>query len=112
MRLLADLRLLPPGTSFPQEIPIVKKFFMPMLVAAPVAATALAAPAKDAAPEVAGAKPVAVLSIASYDRIMADVAMFGNLAGNPDLDKNLEGMLKLFTQGQGLDGLDQKRPWA
>jgi len=90
----------------------VKKFIMPVLVAALVAATALAAPAKDAAPEVAGAKPVAVLSIASYDRIMADVAMFGNLAGNPDLDKNLEGMLKLFTQGQGLNGLDQKRPWC
>ena len=53
-----------------------------------------------------------MLSIASYDRIMADIAMIGNLAGNPDLDKNLEGMLKLFTQGQGLNGLDQKRPWC
>ena len=57
-------------------------------------------------------KPVAILSIASYDRIMADVALIGDLAGNPDLDKNLEGMLKLFTQGQGLNGLDQTRPWG
>jgi hypothetical protein len=82
-----------------------------MLAVALVAATALVRPAQaqDAAQ---GAKPIAVLSIASYERIMADVAMFGNLAGNPDLDKNLDGMLKLFTQGQGLAGLDQKRPWC
>jgi hypothetical protein len=30
--------------------------------------------------------------------------------GSPDLDKNLEGMIQLFTQGQGLAGLDKKRP--
>ena len=42
--------------------------------------------------------------------MMADIAFIGNLAGNPDLDKNLEGMIKLFTQGQGLNGLDKKRP--
>jgi hypothetical protein len=55
-------------------------------------------------------KPVAVLAIASYERLMADVAFIGNLTGNPDLDKNLEGMIQLFTQGQGLAGLDKKRP--
>ena len=55
-------------------------------------------------------KPVAVLSIASYDRLMTDIAFIGNLTGNPDLDKNLEGMIQLFTQGQGLAGLDRKRP--
>ena len=55
-------------------------------------------------------KPVAVVTIASYERIMTDIALIGNLAGNPDLDKNLEGMIQLFTQGQGLNGLDKKRP--
>jgi hypothetical protein len=82
-----------------------------VLAVALVAATALRLPAQQN-PAAGAGKPVAVLSIAGYDRIMADVAMFGNLAGNPDLDKNLEGMLKLFTQGQGLNGLDQKRPWC
>jgi hypothetical protein len=89
----------------------VKRIVLPLLAVALVAATALRLPAQQQ--NDAGAlKPVAVLSIASYDKIMADVAMFGNLAGNPDLDKNLEGMIKLFTQGQGLTGLDQKRPWC
>jgi len=57
-------------------------------------------------------KPVAVLAIASYDRIMSDIAFIGKLSNNPELDKNLEGMLKLFTQGQGVNGLDRTRPWG
>ncbi|MGD9723301.1 MAG: hypothetical protein AB7O59_18290 [Pirellulales bacterium] len=89
----------------------MKRLILPMLAIALIAATALSSAAQENK-AADGAKPVAVLSIASYDRIMADVAMFGNLAGNPDLDKNLEGMLKLFTQGQGLAGLDQTRPWC
>ena len=89
----------------------MKRIILPLLTVALLAATVAPCPAQDNnAGE--GAKPVAVLSIASYDRIMADVALFGNLAGNPDLDKNLEGMLQLFTQGQGLVGLDKKRPWC
>ena len=55
-------------------------------------------------------KPVAVISIASYDRIMSSIAYIGKLSNNPELDKNLEGMLKLFTQGQGVNGLDRTRP--
>ena len=42
----------------------------------------------------------------------ATSALSASLAGNPDLDKNLEGMIKLFTQGQGLKGLDRNRPWG
>ena len=89
----------------------MKRIVLPMLAVVLFGATAMRCPAQeDKAADTA--KPVAVLSIASYDRIMADVAMFGELAGNPDLDKNLEGMLQLFTQGQGLVGLDKKRPWC
>ncbi len=51
-----------------------------------------------------------MLSFASYDRLMTDIAFIGDLIGSPDLDKNLEGMIQLFTQGQGLVGLDRTRP--
>ena len=56
-----------------------------------------------------GDKPVAVFSIASYDRLMTDIGFLGDLMGMPDLDKNIEGVIELFTQGQGLAGLDRKR---
>ncbi len=89
----------------------MKRIFLPMLAVALLAGSALRCAAKDEAPvQDTGVKPVAVLAIASYDRLMADVAFLGDLAGNPDLDKNLEGMIQLFTQGQGLNGLDKKRP--
>ena len=91
----------------------MKRILLPLLVIALLAGRVVQCAAKDEKPaDAAATKPVAVLSIASYDRIMADVAMIGNLAGNPDLDKNLEGMLKLFTQGQGLNGMDPTRPWG
>ena len=60
--------------------------------------------------DAAAGKPVAIVSIASYERLMADVEFIGSLVGNPDLDKNIEGAIQLFTQGQGLTGLDKKRP--
>jgi hypothetical protein len=92
---------------------IVRKLFVSLCAAILLAGSIAPCLAKDDAKNTDSAtKPVAILSIASYDRIMADVALVGNLAGNPDLDKNLEGMLKLFTQGQGLNGLDQTRPWG
>ena len=57
-------------------------------------------------------KPIAVISITSYDELMADLNFVGKLAEQPDLATNLEGMLKLFTQGQGLNGLNKKMPWG
>ena len=50
--------------------------------------------------------------MASFERLLANIAFLGNLAGTPDLDKNIDDMLKLFTQGQGLNGLDRTRPWG
>lgn len=84
----------------------MKKLVLPIFALALLAAPALrAAQAEDAT-----VKPVAVLAIASYERLMTDIAFIGDLTGNPGLDKNLEGMIQLFTQGQGLVGLDKKRP--
>ncbi len=89
----------------------MKQLLLSMLAVALVTGSAVRSAAKDDAPaQDTGVKPVAVLTIASYERLMSDVAFVGNLAGSPDLDKNLEGMIQLFTQGQGLNGLDKKRP--
>jgi len=52
----------------------VKRFLTSLFAVAILAATAMHSPARALAAE-NNAKPVAVLSIASYDRIMADVAM-------------------------------------
>jgi len=66
----------------------------------------LAAPAH--AP--AKVKTVAVVSVASYNELMADVGLVGKLTDNPELSKGLEALLHLFTQGKGLAGLDKSRP--
>lgn len=85
----------------------MKRILLGLLAAALVVLPQARTFAQDAEGE---SKPVAVLAIASYDRLMTDLAFIGNLTGNPDLDKNIEGMIQLFTQGQGLVGLDRTRP--
>ena len=57
-------------------------------------------------------KPILVVSLAGYQRIMDDLAFVGKLSDSPDLAKNLEGMITFFTQGQGLAGLDKTKPWG
>lgn len=64
------------------------------------------APAQDSG------KPLAVVSYAGYDRAMKTLEFVGQLAGKPDLATGLEQMLKMMTGGQGLQGLDPKRPWG
>ncbi len=80
---------------------------LPLLcVAAVLCAWGLAAPA-DAPAKV---KTVAVLSVAGYNELMADVGLIGELTDNPDLPKGLEALLNLFTRSRGLAGLDKSRP--
>ncbi|HEY4313022.1 MAG TPA: hypothetical protein VGN12_26455 [Pirellulales bacterium] len=57
-------------------------------------------------------KPILVVSIAGYQRVLDDLAFVGKLSDSPDLAKNLEGMITFFTQGQGLAGLDKTKPWG
>jgi hypothetical protein len=57
-------------------------------------------------------KPVAVVSLGSYDKLIGNVELAGKLAGRPNLAKGLEGMLAVVTQGRGLAGLDKTRPWG
>ena len=72
----------------------MKNLLLSMLAVALVFGSALRATAKDDAPvQDTGMKPVAVVTIASYERLMTDVAFIGSLAGSPDLDKNLEAQV-------------------
>jgi hypothetical protein len=88
-----------------KEIPTVRKTAFSLLALA-----LLLAGAHDAAAQ--EAKPVAVLSVAGYDHLMADLNYLGQVTDNPDLAENLDGMIKFFTQGQGIRGLDKKQPWG
>jgi hypothetical protein len=91
----------------------VKNFFLSLLAVALVAGSLLECSAKEDAPVlVPGNKPVAIISFASYERLMADLALIGDMAGMEDLDKNIEGAIELFTQGEGLAGLDKTRPFG
>ena len=95
----------------------IRKAWSPVLfLAAAIAAAGhplQAAAAEETTPaETPQVKNLLVVSIASYDHLMGDVDFLGGLAGKPDLSKMLDGMLNLFTQGQGLAGLDKSQPWG
>jgi len=55
-------------------------------------------------------KPIAVVSVASYETFQKDLKFIGELAGAPDLDKNVDGIVAMITGGKGLTGLDKSRP--
>ena len=55
-------------------------------------------------------KPVAVCTIASCESFQKDLKFVGEFAGIPDLDKSIDGIVALMTQGKGLKGLDKTRP--
>lgn len=62
------------------------------------------------AAQAADAKPVVVVSLAGYDALRQDLSYIGGLAGVPKLAELGEGFLAQVTQGNGLDGLDKKKP--
>ncbi len=57
-------------------------------------------------------KPVAVFSLSGYDNVMSDIALAGELSGQPHLGMVAEGLVVVATKGQGLEGLDKARPWG
>jgi len=59
-----------------------------------------------------GLKPLVTVSFSGYNELLSDVEFLGNLGGNPEVGKALEGFLVLATQGKGLAGLDKSKPWA
>jgi hypothetical protein len=58
------------------------------------------------------AKPVAVLSVSSYDNLLSGVELLGKFINHPNLADRAELVLKVFAQDQGLVGLDKTRPWG
>ncbi|HWB09478.1 MAG TPA: hypothetical protein VG826_09650 [Pirellulales bacterium] len=78
-----------------------------------LALVALGAPAAIAAKDDASdTKPVIVAAFSGYGELKRDIEYLGKLSGNPDMAKGLEGLLMIYTQNQGLAGLDQARPWG
>ncbi len=57
-----------------------------------------------------GGKPFAVISLAGYDRVNADLETIGKTIGNPALPKMLDALVASATQQKGLVGLDKSRP--
>ena len=55
-------------------------------------------------------KPVAVVSIAGYDDLVANLKSVGEMTGMPSLSQGFEGVIAMATQGQGLKGLDKTKP--
>jgi hypothetical protein len=57
-------------------------------------------------------KTVAVVGATSYDNLIKDINFIGSLADRPEMGQMLQGTIALFTQGKGLDGVDQSKPWG
>ncbi|HEY2761501.1 MAG TPA: hypothetical protein VGI75_12180 [Pirellulales bacterium] len=55
-------------------------------------------------------QPVLVLSVPSYNDLLADADFLGGLVGRPGSSQMADGMLKMMTQGKGLAGLDKAKP--
>ncbi len=66
--------------------------------------------AESATPRPEAPKPVLVVSVASYQKLIGDLELVGKLADRPEIGTAVEGMLSLATGGKGLMGLDKNRP--
>ena len=82
----------------------MKKTLLSALAVALLLASTAPARAQDAP------KPFAIVALAGYDELRNDVDFIGQLSDNPDLVKSLDGIVALFTQFQGLAGLDKSKP--
>jgi hypothetical protein len=87
----------------------VKKILLSFLALGLLAFGVPAAKAKDDASDT---KPVIVAAFSGYGELKRDLEYLGTLSGNPDMTKGLEQVLMLYTQNQGLAGLDPARPWG
>ena len=88
----------------------MKKILWSVLAFAVMLGTAICARAQDKIET--EIKPVAVASFSGYAELKRDLEYLSTASGNPDMANQLEGMLALFTQGQGLAGLEQDKPWG
>jgi len=57
-------------------------------------------------------KPVAIVSLTGYDKMMDNVAMLGRASGNREAAKDVIIVLKLLAIQQGMTGPDKAKPWG
>jgi hypothetical protein len=62
--------------------------------------------------QAAETKPIAALTVASYNDLVGDVNFVGSLVDRPEMGTGLEGFLAIVTQGKGLAGIDKTRNWG
>lgn len=55
-------------------------------------------------------KPVLIISVAGYQKLVDDLGQLGQWGARPELGTALEGIVSLATGGKGLLGLDKTRP--
>jgi hypothetical protein len=75
-------------------------------------ATKTTAPKATAPKPAEDVKPIVVAAFAGYAELKRDLTYLGTVSGNPEIGNQLEAMLNMLTQGQGLNGLDKDRPWG
>ncbi len=57
-------------------------------------------------------KPVAIVCLTGYDKMMDNVAMLGRASGNREAAKDVIIVLKLLAIQQGMKGPDKAKPWG
>lgn len=57
-------------------------------------------------------KPVAAVSLSSYDKTLDNLALLGRAAGCPELTREMVFVLKLIAIQQGLTGPNKTKPWG
>ena len=57
-------------------------------------------------------KPALTVSFAGYQQLLDRAKTLGTVSGRPNLDKMLDSLVVMATQGKGLPGLDKSRPWG
>jgi len=87
----------------------VKKILLSTLATLLIGAVAVA-PTLAQAPVGGDNVPLLVLSLPSYNELKRDIDFLGELGEVPNASDMLEQPLVLFTQGQGLAGLNKDRP--
>jgi hypothetical protein len=57
-------------------------------------------------------RPVAVVAVAPYQKLLSDIALLGQMMGRPEASQMVEGGFTFLTQGKGPDALDKTQPWG
>lgn len=93
----------------------IRRQLLAAVAAAPITlamAIAVFLPSTATAQPSGGMSTVAVIAASDYEQLIADIDKLGELGGQVKAGQQMEGMLNLFTQNRGLQGLDKTKPWG